>query len=250
MIEIKHRYSGQILYTAPDAQDVRAAVCEAVAAKADLSGADLGGADLHGAYLGGADLRGAYLHGAYLHGAYLGGAYLHGADLRGADLHGAYLGGAGLGGAYLGGAYLGGADLHGAYLGGADLRGADLHGAYLGGANLHGADLRGAGVLHIDGLSSGSATLLAEHTGWRLKVGCWDGTTADLRELIAKDDGWPEASGEQIAVRRPMLAALADIADAWAAANQPILDQVIEMHAAKLAEAEAKAAEAAKAATS
>jgi uncharacterized protein YjbI with pentapeptide repeats len=205
MIEIKHRYSGQILYTAPDAQDVRAAVCEAVAAKADLSGADLGGADLHGAYLGGADLRGAYLHGAYLHGAYLGGAYLHGADLRGADLHGAYLGGAGLG---------------------------------------------GAGVLHIDGLSSGSATLLAEHTGWRLKVGCWDGTTADLRELIAKDDGWPEASGEQIAVRRPMLAALADIADAWAAANQPILDQVIEMHAAKLAEAEAKAAEAAKAATS
>jgi uncharacterized protein YjbI with pentapeptide repeats len=189
MIEIKHRYGARVLYTAANAQDVRSAVREAVAAKADLRGANLYGANLYGANLRGANLRGA--------------------DLYGADLYGA------------------------------DLRGADLYGA-----DLRGANLRGAGLLHIDGLPSGSATLFPEPTGWLLKVGCWTGTTTQLRELIAKDTGWPEASGEQITIRRPMLAALADMADAWVAANQPLLDQVIEVHAKKVAEAEAaKAAE-------
>jgi hypothetical protein len=131
MIEIKHRWSGKVLYTAENAQDVRAAVLEAVKQGAYLQGADLRGAYLQGAYLRGADLRGADLQGAYLRGADLRGADLRGAYLRGADLQGAYLRGADLQGAYLRGADLRGADLRGAYLRGADLRGADLRGAYL-----------------------------------------------------------------------------------------------------------------------
>jgi hypothetical protein len=95
IFEIKHRYTENILY-ACDAENLKDAVIEAAAKKADLGGA----------YLRGADLGGAYLRGAYLSGADLGGAYLRGADLGGADL----------GGAYLRGAYLSGADLSGAYL--------------------------------------------------------------------------------------------------------------------------------------
>jgi hypothetical protein len=129
-IEIKHRFTGNVLY-ACDAENMKDALAKAVKSGAYLRGADLGGADLGGAYLG----------GAYLGGAYLGGAYLRGADLGGADLGGAYLGGADLGGAYLGGAYLGGAYLGGAYLGGAYLRGADLRGADLRGADLGGEKL-------------------------------------------------------------------------------------------------------------
>ena len=86
--EIKHRFSGSILFSV-ETESLKIAVELAVK----------GGAYLGGAYLRGADLRGAYLGGADLRGAYLGGA-----DLRGADLRGAYLGGAYLRGAYLGGA--------------------------------------------------------------------------------------------------------------------------------------------------
>jgi uncharacterized protein YjbI with pentapeptide repeats len=117
MIEIKD-VAGQVLYTAENAQDVRAAVVKAVSEGADLRGADLQGADLQYAYLRGAYLRGADLQYAYLRGADLRGAYLQVADLRGADLQGA--------------------DLRGAYLRGADLRGADLQYAYLRGADLQG----------------------------------------------------------------------------------------------------------------
>lgn len=214
MIEIKHRHGGRVLYTAEHAQDVSGAVREAVAAKIDLRGADL-----YGANLCGADLRGAYLHGAYLHGAILCGANLHGANLCGAYLRGAYLHGANL---Y--GANLDGANLHGANLGRANLGRANLGGADLRGANLDGANLRGAGLLRIDGLPSGSATLIAESDGWLLKVGCWEGTTDQLRAMIAKDEDWPESTGDQITERRPMLTALADMCDAWAAANRDLLD--------------------------
>jgi hypothetical protein len=89
MIEIKHRFTNAVLYTANLAADVRAAVIEASNAKADLTGAYLTGADLRGAYLTGADLTGADLTGAYLRGADLTGA-----DLTCADLTGAYLTGA------------------------------------------------------------------------------------------------------------------------------------------------------------
>jgi hypothetical protein len=91
VIEIKHRWDDRVLYTAENAQDVRAALVEAVREGAYLRGADLQGADLRGADLRGAYLRGADLRGADLQGADLRGAYLRGADLRGAYLRGAYL---------------------------------------------------------------------------------------------------------------------------------------------------------------
>ncbi len=113
MIEIKHRFTGKVLFSV-EADFLKLAVEAAVSADADLEGADL-----RGAYLRGADLEGAYLRGADLEGAYLRGADLSGADLSGADLSGADLSGADLSGA----------DLRGAYLRDADLSGADLSGA-------------------------------------------------------------------------------------------------------------------------
>jgi hypothetical protein len=104
-IEIKHRYSGAVLFKSEETT-IKDAVIDARNNGADLSRADLSRADL----------RGAYLFGANLRGADLGGADLGGADLGGADLSRAYLGGADLGGADLGGA-----DLSRAHLGGADL---------------------------------------------------------------------------------------------------------------------------------
>jgi hypothetical protein len=129
-IEIKHRYTNNVLY-ACKASDIREATVKAVSESADLRGADLYGADLRGANLYGADLYGADLRGANLYGADLRGADLRGADLRGANLYGADLRGA---------------NLRGADLRGANLRGADLRGANLYGADLYGADLRGANL--------------------------------------------------------------------------------------------------------
>jgi hypothetical protein len=128
MIEIKHEYTGSILYTS-QAATLKAALVEAVENGANLRGADLGSADLRGANLGSANL---------------GSADLRGADLSGATLSSADLSGANLSGAYLRGADLSGADLFGAYLSGADLSGANLRGAYLFYADLCGADLSSA----------------------------------------------------------------------------------------------------------
>jgi hypothetical protein len=59
MIEIKHRFTGGVLYTVGgDTLE------DANLRGADLEGADLEDADLRGAYLEGANLRGAYLRGA------------------------------------------------------------------------------------------------------------------------------------------------------------------------------------------
>ena len=66
MIEIKNRYTGKVLYTAKNAQDVRQAVEEAVREGAYLSSANLSDAYLRGANLSGANLRGANLSGANL----------------------------------------------------------------------------------------------------------------------------------------------------------------------------------------
>ena len=131
------------------------------------------------------------------------------------------------------GANLRGADLRGANLRGANLREADLRGANLYGANLRGADLHGAGILHIDGLPSGSATLIPDPDGWVLQIGCWRGTITELREMIARDDGWPEAVGAQIVERRPMLTALADMCDALAESHSHLLAAVQETHCGK-----------------
>ena len=62
-IEIKHRFSGAVLF-AIETDSMRLAVEAAVKSGAYLGGANLGGADLGGANLGGANLGGADLRGA------------------------------------------------------------------------------------------------------------------------------------------------------------------------------------------
>ena len=168
-------------------------------------GADLRGADLRDADLWGADLWGANLWGADLWGADLWGANLRDADLRDADLRGA--------------------DLRGADLWGADLWGADLRDADLRDANLRDAN---GGILQVTGLHPYQAVMVPTMQGWWLRIGCWQGTTQGLRDLIAKDDGWPEAHGEQITARRPLLNALADMCDLHAASHKDALDTVME----------------------
>ena len=120
---------------------------------------------------------------------------------QGADLRGANLSGANLRGADLWDANLRGADLWGANLSGANLSGADLRGAYLRGANLP----TNSAVRSLGETPSGWTAIYPTPTGWMMRVGCWVGTPANLAALIARDEGWPEATPEQIPERRPFL---------------------------------------------
>lgn len=189
----------------------------------DLRGLDLSRADLSGAFLVGANLSGAYMHYANLTGANLRSANLTGAHLSLANMTDAYLGRANLSDSRLTGAFLSRSDLYRANLSNADLRRAYLAGADLTSANLAGASLTG---LAIEGLPSGSLTFVPTLRGWTLRIGCWEGTTDGLREMIAGDHGWPEAEGEEIAYRRPMLEAAADTCDAYAAAHPDALAEI------------------------
>ena len=141
---------------------------------------------------------------------------LSGANLRRADLRRANMSEADLRGANLYWADLRGANLSWANLRGANLYGANLSWARLYGADLYGADLRGASVSHpllSCDTPSGRLTLVPLHDHWHLRIGCWTGTTDDLRTLIAGDD-WPQAEGAEQDKRRPVLAAIADLVDA------------------------------------
>ena len=156
----------------------------------------------------------------YLRGAYLRAANLRHANLRYADLRGANL------------RY---ADLRGADLRGAKLRDADLQYANLRYADLRGTDLRdanlwrcGGGVLTLNGLPSGGVTLIPTCDGWDLSVGCWSGSVSDLEELIATNEGWPEASGEECDRRRPGLQALVALCLAHMDANTDIITELTD----------------------
>ena len=100
MIQIKHRFSGKVLFE-HDGDSIKIAVNVAVQSGANLSGANLSRADLYGADLSGANLSRADLSGANLSRADLYGADLYGANLSGANLSGADLSGADLSGANL-----------------------------------------------------------------------------------------------------------------------------------------------------
>ena len=166
--------------------------------------------------------------GSGLRFANLRSANLHSANLRSADLSSANLRSADLRFANLRSANLHSANLSFADLSFADLSFADLRSANLRSANLHSANLSSTSCLSVTGLPSGHAILAPLPTGWRLTVGCWSGTITELRELITRDEGWPEAEGDQIIARRPMLAALADMCDAWVVDNTDILGRVQE----------------------
>lgn len=189
----------------------------------DLSGLDLTYADLTGARMKETNFTDAILYRADLTGAYMLRTDLRRADSRLANFTDAYMGRANLADALLGGALFSRTDLDRA-----NMYSANLIGAYLAGANLEGASLAGAFLtgLALEGLPSGPLLFIPTLEGWSLKIGCWDGTVAELREMIAKDEGWPEAQGKEIEVRRPMLEAAADLCDAYAAEHPDALKTV------------------------
>ena len=121
-----------------------------------------------------------------------------------------------------------GADLSGAYLRNSNLRRADLSGSILTGANLRRADLWDAringgtrGIADLGVTPSGRVLLYPTPDGWWMQIGCWQGAPDALRELIARDTGWPEARGAaEIARRRPYLERALTHAD-LIAAEQP-----------------------------
>jgi len=113
--EIKHRYSGEIMFSC-ETDSWRLAIELAVKSKANLSWADLRSADLSWAYLRSADLSSADLSSANLSWANLSWANLSWANLSWADLRSA--------------------DLSSANLSSADLSSANLRSANLRSANL------------------------------------------------------------------------------------------------------------------
>ena len=149
-----------------------------------------------------ADLRGVNLRGVNLRDADLYGADLRDADLRDADLYGA------------------------------DLRDADLYGANLTGINLRGANLRwtarAARILHLEGLPSGETIFMPTPTGWYLTVGCWEGNLEDFKNLIASDEGWPEARGDEVTRRRPSLQAVVALCEDHMGLYPKIIEELAE----------------------
>ena len=81
MVQIKHKFTGEVLLTHVGANLQDANLQDANLQGADLRGADLQDANLRGAYLQGADLQGADLQDANLQDANLQGANLQGANL-------------------------------------------------------------------------------------------------------------------------------------------------------------------------
>lgn len=200
---------------------------------ADLSGLYLSHMDLHDVDFRGADLRGTEFRGADLSDADMTGARMSQATFPDADLRRATLDYADLYRAYFYRADMRDADFRGANLRGADLYRADMRGADLFSANLRDADLFytvliDANLIGLitDGLPSGHLIFIPTPEGWHLTIGCWDGTTDELREMISKDYDWPGAEGEQITERRPMLEAAADMCDAYANAHPDAVAEV------------------------
>ena len=163
-MQIKHRYTGAVLYENAEIDNLRELVAEAVRNGVSLKDADLRRANLIGADLYGADLRGADLYGANLRGAYLRRADLSRTNLRGADLS------------------------H------TDLSHTDLSGTDLRGANLRGANLSDADLPHpIYQFYLGEHHAVAQPT--ELRIGCevhsWEHWLSNYEE-IGKDTGMSE----------------------------------------------------------
>ena len=187
--EIKHRYSGELLFSI-ETETMKMAVEAAIKQKADLRYADFSCANL--SY---ADLRYADFSSANL-------SY---ADLRSADLRSANLSCANLRSANLSSANLSYADLSYANLSYADLSYADLSSADLRSANLSSADLRSANLSYAD-LSYATlrcANLLifqyqrhqAICAGERLTIGCHDKPLAEWAcdyEEIGREAGYTD----------------------------------------------------------
>ena len=189
----------------------------------DLSGLNLSNADMTGAHMKETNFAGATLYRVDMTGAYTFRSDFSRADFRLANLTDAYMGRANLTDASFAGALLSRTDFHRANMYSANLIGAYLAGADFEGANFAGASLTG---LAIEGLPSGPLLFIPTLQGWSLKIGCWHGTLAELREMISKDTGWPEARGKAVEVRRPMLEAAADLCEVYATEHPDALKTV------------------------
>lgn len=143
---------------------------------------------------------------------------LRGANLRGADLRWA--------------------DLRWADMRGADLRRADLRDANLREANLQEADLLGADLCRtaldgfvLQGLPPGSVHFIATPKGWRITIGHWKHKTLDdLRALLAGEDNWLVAKGEERGVRYPIFAGLLAMCEAYVAKNPSFVRELAAIH--------------------
>ncbi|WP_018024101.1 pentapeptide repeat-containing protein [Corynebacterium ulceribovis] len=200
----------------------------------NLIGENLRHADLHGTDLSYVDLSYSDLFDANLYDANLYDANLYDANLVHADLTDANLSHANLAGGNLRGADLSYADLSHANLGHADLSYADLSHANLTGASLVGANMhntQAGDILQITGLHPRQIIVTPERDGWNINIGCWNGTPAELRTLIAQDTGWPEAEGDEILHRRPLLEAALTMIEAHMAAHPSALDAARQAHA-------------------
>ena len=65
-------------------------------------------------------------------------------------------------------------------------------------------------------------------TGWHLTVGCWEGNLEDFKTLIASDEGWPEARGDEVARRRPSLQAVAALCEDHMCRYPDIIEELAE----------------------
>ena len=199
MNQIKHRYTGAVLYEYDSGMTLRDALSKTTK-NVNLKGADLHEADLRGAALREADLREADLRDADLREADLRGADLRGADLSEADLSEADL--------YM--VDLQGADLQSADLRWADLQGAELYEAYIQGTDLYGVKLYGANLgkhgklvglrpfFQCGPIGSRSDYLLSFITdkGIVIKAGCFTGTLDEFRTAVEKPRGKSDHGNE------------------------------------------------------
>jgi hypothetical protein len=169
-IEIKHRWTDDVLYSSAKGKTLRDAVIEVVASGANLISANLISANLISANLSGANLSGANLSGANLNGAYLSGANLSGANLSYANLSHA--------------------NLSGANLSGANLSYANLSHANLSGAYLKGAKIVSVAQISFTGHGECGRTLIAIQTETAIYIccGCFAGSPDELRAWIIGDE--------------------------------------------------------------
>ena len=70
-------------------------------------------------------------------------------------------------------------------------------------------------------------------TGWYLTVGCWEGDLEDFKNLIASDEGWPEARGAEVKRRRPSLQAVAALCEAHMDLHPHVVEKLAETWAPK-----------------
>jgi hypothetical protein len=196
VVEMKHRFTGAVLYTTEvddgDGRPVRTALLRAIAASADLSSANLSSADLSWANLSSANLSSANLSSANLSSANLSWANLSSANLSWANLSSADLSSANLSWADLSSANLSSADLSSANLSWANLSSANLSWANLSSANLSWVreDLRS----RLDRVVAEVPALLDALTAGKIngsvyegECACFVGTVANVRGCHYED---------------------------------------------------------------